>query len=728
MMEESMITRERKAEEKPSSSRSPTVLIVDDQPETLEALRRLLRNEPVKLMTFTSAREGLQWITQNRVDLVIADERMPEMRGTDLLELVRERSPETVRVILTGYPGSATVAHGLTRGVDWLISKPWNDDALKLTIRQLLGGRDLQERLPNGAESISGDSPPRPSPRWEGRLADFFEQAPLPLHCIGPDGVILWANSAELAFLGYAKAEYIGHPISEFHVDKAAIEDILQRLSRNETLRDHEARLRCKDGTIKDVLIDSSVLWEDGQFLHARCVIRDNTATRRAEEALQRSREELESEVEKRMRVLRDTNGELLREIADRKRAEDTLRLSEMRFRLLMDGVKDYAILMLSTEGIVVSWNDGAERINGFTAEEILGRPFSILYVPEDVTAGKPERLLEAAAKEGRVEEEGWRLRKDGTRFWSKVVVTALRDSSGGLLGFSKVTRDMTERRKAEEERARLSAQMLQGQKLQAIGQLSAGIAHEINNPVGYILSNLNTMGEYCRDLQRLLACASSAATAHEEGKDPSGALAEFTSVFRETRADQMLGDLREVVSDCKLGGERIRDIVRSLREFSHVDEGELKPTDLNKCLEDALRICWNELKYKAEIHKDYQELPLVPCYSQRLGQVFINLLVNAAQAIEKKGEVFLSTRIEAGEVVIRVRDTGCGIEPEHLRKVFEPFFTTKTVGSGTGLGLHVAYKIIVAHRGRIEVKSKVGEGTEFTVRLPVEGPRGGQV
>jgi PAS domain S-box-containing protein len=726
-MEESMITRERKPEGKLSSSRPHTVLVVDDQTETLEALRRLLRNEPFTLMTFTSPKEALHWITQNRVDLLIADERMPEMRGSDLLEQVREYSPKTARVILTGYPGNSTVAYGLSRGVDWLISKPWNDDALKLTIRQLLEGRDLGERRPSGSEQKPAGDPSWFSAGWERHLADFCEQTSLPLRCIGSDGLILWANAAELAFLGYASEEYIGHPVSEFHADPAIVEDILQRLFRNETLRDREASLRCKDGTIKDVLIDCDVRWEDRKFLHAWCLTRVDSATERAEEALQRAREEREADVEERTRAFRATNGELLREIADRKRAEETQRLSEMRFRLLVEGVKDYAILMLSTEGIVVSWNDGAERINGYTAEEILGRHLSILYIPEDVSAGKPERLLEAAAKEGRVEDEGWRLRKDGSRLWSSVVITALRDSSGGLLGFSKVTRDMTELRKAEEERARLSAQMLQGQKLQAIGQLSAGIAHEINNPVGYILSNLNTMGEYCQDLQRLLGCASSAATARERGEDPSSALAEFTSVFRETHADQMLGDLGEVVSDCKLGGERIRDIVRSLREFSHVDEGELKPTDLNKCLEDALRICWNELKYKAEVHKDYQELPPVPCYSQRLGQVFINLLVNAAQAIEKKGEVFLSTRIEAGEVVLRVRDTGRGIEPEHLRKIFEPFFTTKTVGTGTGLGLHVAYKIIVAHRGRIDVKSKIGEGTEFTVRLPMEGPRGGQ-
>ncbi|MBI3857839.1 MAG: PAS domain S-box protein [Planctomycetes bacterium] len=382
---------------------------------------------------------------------------------------------------------------------------------------------------------------------------------------------------------------------------------------------------------------------------------------------------------------------------------------------------------MLSPDGIVVSWNEGAERINGYTAEEILGRHCSVLYVPEDIEAGKPDQLLRKAADRGQVEDEGWRLRKDGSRFWSNVVMTALRDPAGGIVGYSKVTRDMTEKRKAEEEKSRLNAQMLQGQKLQAIGQLSAGMAHEINNPVGYILSNLNTMEEYCRDLGRLLNCALKAARIQEEGKDPSETLGELRSLAKEIRAEEVVGDLTEVVSDCKLGGERIRDIVRSLREFSHVDERELKATDLNKCLEDSLRICWNEIKYKAEVVKDYGELPPLPCYPQRLGQVFINLLVNAGQAIEKRGKIFLTTRREGDEVVITVRDTGRGIEPENLRKIFEPFFTTKTVGSGTGLGLHVAYKIIIAHGGTIEVQSRMDEGTEFTIRLPLSGPRGGK-
>jgi len=696
------------------------VLIADDQQEVLTSLRRLLREEPYDLITCDSASKALEWLAENPVDMVIADERMPEMRGSDLLERVRDAWPQTIRVILTGYPGSATVAHGLERGVDWLISKPWNDDALRLTIRQMLDERDLKRPRPAAA------APPAPEPvKPEPDGADFVEQATVPFSTIGADGRILWANRAELEFLGYTKHEYLGRSIIDIHADPRTAQELLRRLADGQTVHHFEARLRRRDGTFVDALIDANVRWEDRKFLRARCVTRDNTPQKSMEARLRRDRDELETSIRERTRDLQGANDELHRESAERQRAEDTQRLSEMRFRLLVEGVKDYAIYMLSPDGIVVSWNVGAERTKGYSAEEILGRHHSMFWTEEDRLAGRPERLLEEATAHGRVDEEGWSVRKDGSRFWSFVSVTALRDPAARLIGFAKVTHDLTERRRADEEKSRLSAQMLQGQKLQAIGQLSAGIAHEINNPVGYILSNLNTMGEYCQDLRRLLKIAASAAAAREKGGDPGEALKEYRRIAEDIQADHLIADLGDVVSDCKLGGEKIRDIVRSLREFSHVDEGELRPADLNKCLEDALRICWNELKYKAEVHKDYQkDLPLVPGYPQRLGQVFINLLVNAGQAIEKRGEIFLSTRVDGEYAVVCVKDTGRGIAPEHLSKLFEPFFTTKEVGTGTGLGLHVAYKIVNAHRGKIDIRSVLGQGTEFTVRIPLAGPR----
>ncbi|HLF93032.1 MAG TPA: ATP-binding protein, partial [Planctomycetota bacterium] len=193
----------------------------------------------------------------------------------------------------------------------------------------------------------------------------------------------------------------------------------------------------------------------------------------------------------------------------------------------------------------------------------------------------------------------------------------------------------------------------------------------------------------------------------------------ELERLRREVDLPFLLKDFREAMGDIRGGAERIRDIVKNLREFTHLDPGEWKEADLGATLESAIRLCWNEIKYRAEIRRDFHDLPAAVCHPQQIEQVFVNLLVNAAQAMGNKGEIHLSIRREGDCAVIRIRDTGCGIAPEHRRKLFEPFFTTKPVGKGTGLGLHVVHKIIEAHHGRIEVESTVGVGTEFTVRLP---------
>ncbi|HLY09267.1 MAG TPA: ATP-binding protein [Planctomycetota bacterium] len=281
---------------------------------------------------------------------------------------------------------------------------------------------------------------------------------------------------------------------------------------------------------------------------------------------------------------------------------------------------------------------------------------------------------------------------------------------------------EIAERERAQQERDRLTAELLQGQKLQALGQLSAGIAHEINNPLGYILSNLAVLDEYLERLGRLLG-ASLQAVGKSSRPEGSRAQKEVERLSEATDPEFLLRDFKSALWESRQGGEKIRDIVQSLREFSHVDEHDLKSANLNQCVENALRLCTNELKHKAVVRQDLKPLPLLSCYPQQIEQVLVNLLVNAAQSIAEKGRIAVSTRVEEGRIVIRIQDSGCGIPPEHLEKLFEPFFTTKAVGKGTGLGLHVAYKIVTAHGGKIDVASKVGEGSEFTVTLPVSGP-----
>jgi len=282
---------------------------------------------------------------------------------------------------------------------------------------------------------------------------------------------------------------------------------------------------------------------------------------------------------------------------------------------------------------------------------------------------------------------------------------------------------EFEERNRLQEDRNRMFSQLLKGQKLQAIGQLAAGVANEINNPVGWILSNLGAIEQYFRDLAALLEKTETVARSEEAAESRREKVARLRE---EAEADFLLKDFASAAGDSKDGAIRIRDIVANLKSFAHPDLREPEETDLLKLLEDTIKLSASELKYKAELVREFSPLPKVTCRPGEIEQVFINLLVNAAQAIPERGRVTVSAAQEGDEAVVRVRDTGTGIPPEVRKRLFEPFFTTKPVGKGTGLGLHVAYKIVRAHGGKIEVESEVGRGTLVTVRLPLGRPSPG--
>jgi hemerythrin-like metal-binding protein len=254
--------------------------------------------------------------------------------------------------------------------------------------------------------------------------------------------------------------------------------------------------------------------------------------------------------------------------------------------------------------------------------------------------------------------------------------------------------------------------QLLQSEKMAAVGQLAAGVAHEINNPIGFVTSNLGTLKSYVQNLLDLIA-------AHEAAA--AGDTAPLAQVRQGMDIDYLREDIVALLSESSEGLDRVRKIVQDLKDFSHVDEAEWQDANLNAGLDSTLNVVNNEIKYKAEVIKDYGQLPLVRCIPGQLNQVFMNLLVNAAQAIEKRGTITVRTAVQDGMACIAVSDTGCGMAPEVAKRVFEPFYTTKPVGKGTGLGLSLAYDIVVKkHGGRIEVDSTQGIGTTFSISLPL--------
>ncbi len=269
-------------------------------------------------------------------------------------------------------------------------------------------------------------------------------------------------------------------------------------------------------------------------------------------------------------------------------------------------------------------------------------------------------------------------------------------------------------------------AQMLQSEKMASIGQLSAGIAHEINNPVGFISSNLEALTDYFNDVEEILQLYHdlqiilSEKGHHAVPDDVREKLNEIIACGSNIDIDYLREDIPEVLADCKEGTHRVTKIVQDLKSFAH--PGREKQTDIkiNECLKSTLNVIHNEIKYKAVVKTNFGQIPVCFGFPQKLGQVFMNIIVNAAQAVEKDGIIEIETMQDGAHVVIRITDNGCGIQESDISKIFDPFFTTKEIGQGSGLGLHICYNIIQEHKGSIQVKSQVGMGTCFTINLPV--------
>jgi PAS domain S-box-containing protein len=389
--------------------------------------------------------------------------------------------------------------------------------------------------------------------------------------------------------------------------------------------------------------------------------------------------------------ALRDQTGELrgfakiTRDLTTRKAAEEELRQSEMRSRLLIESIRDYAVFMLDTGGRVATWNPGAERIKGYKAEEIIGKSFTTFYSDEDIRSGKCELELSQAAAVGRFEDEGWRIRKDGTRFWANVVISAVRDEEGQLLGFSKVTRDLTDRRKAEDERAaRLAAEQANRSK----DEFLAMLGHELRNPLAPIVTALQLM-----KLKNIAPASREQVIIERQVKHMVRLVDDLLDVSRITRGK------------IELKKERIdlRDVVAKAVE--------------------AVSPLMEQRKHHFEV-----QVPQAPVFvdgdEARLTQVLVNLLTNAAKYTEPGGHVALEVRRRDDQVEVQVRDDGTGIAAELLPNVFELFVQggqgVDRPAGGLGIGLAVVRSLTALHGGTVEAQSAgKGAGSTFTVRLP---------
>ena len=380
--------------------------------------------------------------------------------------------------------------------------------------------------------------------------------------------------------------------------------------------------------------------------------------------------------------------AKITRDITERTMAAEALKESERHFRLFVSGVTDYALYMLDPTGIVTNWNAGGQRIKGYRPEEIIGQHFSRFYSAADQAAGRPARALQLAVENGRYEEDGWRVRKDGTFFWASVVIDPIRDEDGKLLGFAKITRDISERREAQLNLEKIQRQLAESQKLDALGQLTGGVAHDFNNLLMIISGNLHTLRQIAGNDAKGVRAVQAIETASQRGASLTRQLLTFArrqSVNPQTvdPADR-IHSVREVL-DAALGG--------SVQLVIDVADG-----------------IWPVMVDAAEFET-----------------ALVNLVINARDAMPDGGSVtvgasniYLDDGIRKGDhVAIKVEDTGVGIAPDIAVKVFDPFFTTKAVGKGTGLGLSQVHGFAHQAGGTVTVASELGKGTAFTICLP---------
>ena len=379
------------------------------------------------------------------------------------------------------------------------------------------------------------------------------------------------------------------------------------------------------------------------------------------------------------------------RHITAEKEASAALRESDRQFRSLVSGVTDYALYMLDPGGTVASWNSGAERIKGYTAEEIIGRHFSEFYTAEDKKSGAPNRALSIAAATGRFEAEAWRVRKDGSLFWANVVIDAIHDETGNLIGFAKITRDITERRNAQEALDRAHQQLAQAQKMEALGQLTGGVAHDFNNLLMVVSGQAQALMRRLTD-QKNIRSLEAILTAASRGEALTRQLLTFA---RRQPQNPRTVSLGQTVA-------AFRDVLSSSARGKVDLQIEVSPG------------VW-------PVSIDIPEFELA----------LVNLVVNARDAMPEGGFIKLAANnvtlrgtetvegIKGEFVAFTVADTGTGIPPELLTRIFEPFFTTKTAGKGTGLGLSQAYGFAHQSGGTIAVASKLGQGTQVTIYLP---------
>jgi PAS domain S-box-containing protein len=496
---------------------------------------------------------------------------------------------------------------------------------------------------------------------------------------------------------------------------------------------DRSAVLKAIDNCINnnmDYNIEHRIIWSDGtvHWLHERGnvlhdkdnnpvrmlgLVHDITKKKEAEEALNKS-------------AMQSIQDHIKLSLEHKRRVASEEKLSN-----ILD-IAPEAIIVINGNQEISVFNKGAEKIFGYKADEIMGKSLDLL-IPDNLADIHKINVVSFISSSDIARKMGARKsingkRKNGDEFpcgasiskiqkneeWFCTVI--LRDLSDQIKAQTELIKEKNEQGQLIIKLQDAQDQLLQSEKMASIGQLAAGVAHEINNPVGYINSNIGSLKKYLDDVFKLLDTYESS----EINITDNTAIEKIKAIKQEIEIDYLKNDIKDLITESEEGVSRVKKIVQDLKEFSHVGEAEWQWANLHTGLDSTLNIVHNELKYKADVIKEYGNLPDIECIVSQLNQVFMNILVNAAHAIEQRGTITVRSGTEDNGVWIEIEDSGKGMNEETKRRIYDPFYTTKPVGKGTGLGMSLSFKIIEKHNGKIEVKSELGKGTCFHLWLPI--------
>ncbi len=655
----------------------PTILLIDDDPTITEILTHSLGSKGYRSVSAHSGMEGLALAKEQTFDLALVDLQLPDMEGTELLRRIKKALPHLPCCIITGYGTTEHAIAALQSGARDFFVKPFDLDHLFRRLEEILKIERLQRELGS----------------VQDKYRQVVETARDAILTVDRQGLVTFANSHACRLLGKDSSALLGTALASLlDFRQNSVPAVPQAVPLVERLRNSSTRRMPCSSCINggpaqhfDATVGLDEANPDGPLT---LILRDVTACREAEEQLAQRNLQIEKH-RRHLQAALDEISRLIKQVAEKE---------DFAVRFQNPNLKPCYEVRRCEKSSCPCYGKGLQRC--WLLEGTLCRSLT------EKAGGAAENCRECTVF---MEATADPIYMIGEEFNHMMHI---------------LERKNIELQETFGKLRETGRQMVQQEKMASIGQLAAGVAHEINNPMGFITSNLGTLAKYLSRFAEFIA-AQDNLLAKENTTEAD--LAQLAALRKKLKYDHIREDAGDLIAESLEGAERVREIVMNLKSFSRSAEKEKQPVDVNLLLENTLKIVWNELKYKARVHRDYGQLPPVLGSPQELTQVFVNLLVNAAQAIPDQGDIRVRTRHAGHEVVVFVSDTGSGISADKLHRIFEPFFTTKEVGKGTGLGLSISYDIIQKHGGSISVESHLDQGTTFTVRLPITVPNNGE-